>query len=248
VTAPGSKQEHPGAPTSSIELWLVDLDAVATAASAAVADLGLADVLPAPAPDAHLRRRRTAHITLRSLLLLRVDPAIAVRPFAPRPQGKPELPGAGLELSLSHSGNHALIGLSRAGAIGVDLEVPRLLQMSPERREAIERAGVMVGGGADLPGRSPDARALASWVRLEAVAKATGEGIGRLLTRLDVRPGRAAPQPAGLGPLPLARDLALPEGLVGAVAVDAGTVGAIADVAVFTAEHLARAVSARLQA
>ncbi len=223
----------------------MDLDAIGEPAAAAVGDLGIADLVPGGgAADMRSRRRRTAHIALRALLLQRLEPTVARRALAPRPQGKPELPGSSIELSLSHSGHHALIGLSHIGAIGVDLEAPRAMPMSPPRREAIVNAGIAVGGGSPLPGGTESARTLAAWVRLEAVAKATGEGIGRLLTRLGTRPGHAPIVAAKLEAMPQALDLVLPASLVGAVATGSavGLTG-VPDVRAFAVEDLARAVS-----
>jgi 4'-phosphopantetheinyl transferase len=87
-----------------------------------------------------------------------------------------------LGFSLSHARGVALIGLTPAGTIGVDVERTREVRIAAERRAAIEAAGAALG--ASLAGDG-NTRFLHAWVRLEAYAKADGCGIGRLLTQLS---------------------------------------------------------------
>jgi 4'-phosphopantetheinyl transferase len=141
--------------------------------------------------------------------------------------GKPRLRAAGPAFSLSHSGSLALIGVAQAHAIGVDLEEARTLAMSTRRREEIVAVGAGLAarpaGNADS-----DAAVLQAWCRLEACAKARGQGVARLLTEFGLRDARGrqlaladieAAAKSLVCPTGLAvRDVKLPPGLYGAVA------------------------------
>jgi 4'-phosphopantetheinyl transferase len=208
------------------ELWLVDLAAAAdalAAVEAATPRLSPGDEAKiARISDAATRRERhTAHVALRVLVERAFGPAWRRVPYEISATGKPSLAGAGGAFSLSHVPGLALIGLARAGTIGVDLEKLRPLRLSDERRARIERAALDVAGGAPLP-EAPERRALQAWVRIEAAAKADGCGVGPLLTRLGVaRAGRGPDEPAPMTPLAV-YDLAPGEGLVAAAALSAG--------------------------
>jgi hypothetical protein len=112
------------------------------------------------------------------------------------------------------------------------------------RRRAILAAAAGLAGAAVGDGAS-DAAFLSAWCRLEAVAKATGCGIGRLLTDLGLRgAGRAVPtamkvadraQRFALRADLQVHDLQLPSGLAGAVALERGA--AVPAVAVFPADR-----------
>lgn len=91
--------------------------------------------------------------------------------------------GALLEFNWSHSGDHALIAVSRRGAVGVDIERPG------KNLRAIEIARRFFDGSeADaLEALDPDARDRAFiglWCAKEAVLKAVGEGLSFGLARL----------------------------------------------------------------
>jgi len=186
------------------------------------------------------------HIALR-LLIERWDGARwRGMPYAVAERGKPHLPGAPLSFSISHARGVALIGVSRVGSIGVDIERTRTVRIGSPRRERIESAGAAMSAS-PLPS-GEEARFLQAWVRLEAFAKAEGSGIGRLLTRLGVlgsgsaarsdtdpeqgAAGQAAPasplaRPLASKPLSV-RDLQLGDGIFAAVAApEAGALGDI---------------------
>jgi 4'-phosphopantetheinyl transferase len=107
-------------------------------------------------------------------------------PFALEPAGKPYIAG-GPAFSLSHSDQLALIAVAPSGPIGVDLERARATTMEIRRRALIEAAGLALGG----PRHDEADRLLAAWTRLEALAKALGAGMGRLLTMLGITARRA---------------------------------------------------------
>jgi 4'-phosphopantetheinyl transferase len=170
------------------ELWCIDLTAAAPALHAIeqrIPRLSGADRARADAfSDARVRDEWLAvHIALRLLIERMAGPAWRAAAFTRAAHGKPQLDGAPIGFSLSHARGVALIGLTPAGSIGVDVERLRNVRISVERRAAIEAAGAALG--APLAGDG-NARFLHAWVRLEAYAKADGCGIGRLLTRLGI--------------------------------------------------------------
>lgn len=214
------------------ELWLVDLDDIHPSAIdaawrcifSAVGD----GVLPVPdrrspaEPAAAIRR--ASHQVLRLLLAADVGPSVAARPFRTDPLGKPALAAPGPQFSLSHSGQAALIALSRNGAIGADIEAARTVRMPSERRATILAAGsaaVPQAPIADAAGS--DLGLLQAWVRLEALAKARGCGMARLLTELGII-GRSSATATAIGSIDAVRagfsvhDVALPANYLGAVA------------------------------
>jgi 4'-phosphopantetheinyl transferase len=175
---------------AGVELWCVNLAAAAPALAQMerrVTRLSPDDVEtartitdPAAAGD-----WLTARAGLRLLLERAAGPDFRGAPFKRTAHGKPRLEGAGVAFSLSHVKGLALIGLARAGAIGVDLERMREVRVAPERRGRIAAAGAALNTGVPLPDNG-EARFLQAWVRLESFAKADGGGIGQLLTRLGL--------------------------------------------------------------
>jgi 4'-phosphopantetheinyl transferase len=176
------------------------------------------------------RDRRAVRIALRLLFAREGLGARALQRLERGPSGKPRLVGAGLDFSVSHSGDQALIALSRAGPVGVDLEPPRTVRIGEPRRSQIALAGAALAGRRGDPplGASEDAELLRAWTRLEAWAKARGSGIGALLTELgllgigshDAAPEAAAQRARSLAAVEdiAVTDLALPGDLVGALA------------------------------
>jgi len=127
-----------------------------------------------------------AHRALRKILgaVLDRDPAQIV--FRHGEHGRPALADpAGLEFNMSHSGDFALIAVSAAGPLGVDVEVSREVArvadlarryLHPEELRLIEAA-------------SPENRSrlfLTCWTRKEAVLKSTGVGLTRDTRALHV--------------------------------------------------------------
>lgn len=184
--------------THPLEVYAVDLDAAALALEA------IESATPRLSPDQisrfeqsklargfeDARRWRVAHIALRLALERSVGTALRGMPYEIEPGGRPRINRA-LRLSsvphfsLAHAGSVALIGISQIGPLGVDIEVPRPLTVSHDRRQRMVQAAERLAADAPLPGEA-DARFLQAWVRLEAVAKATGLGIGRILTEAGV--------------------------------------------------------------
>jgi 4'-phosphopantetheinyl transferase len=178
--APPVERTRPG---SGLEIWHADLaqDGTLLCDKARVHDL-----IPASEHGAASPPRRAAHAALRIVLAGHIGLAEARRPFRIASGGKPMLaaPSPPLEFNLAHCDTAALIAISYDGPVGVDLETPRPLRIADSRRAALIDAAIALAPGAVLPDGPGDAHFLQAWTRLEALAKATGEGIGALLERL----------------------------------------------------------------
>ena len=174
----------------TVELWFVDLNTSSAALDAVERQtprLAASELkkISASASVKAAAERRTAYIALRVLIERFWGPDWRTTPYTLTGSGKPTIKGLGGSFSLAHVDRYALIGLARTGTIGVDLEPDRQPTVSDERRLRIENAAIALAQGAALP-LPRQMRFLQAWVRLEAVAKADGRGIGRLLTGLGV--------------------------------------------------------------
>ncbi len=215
------------------ELWCVDLAAAGAALHTLeerTPRLSAADrARAADLSDLVVRAEWVAtHIALRLLIERAAGTQWRRAALVRSERGKPHLPGTPLAFSISHAPGLALIGLAPRGRIGVDIERARRVRVGEARRARIEEAGAALTAE-PLPSEG-NARFLQAWVRLEALAKADGCGIGRLLTRLgilgvsdEVRGGQAsagdmvAALLAGEAP-PSVRDLQLGDGVYAAAA------------------------------
>jgi 4'-phosphopantetheinyl transferase len=173
-----------------VDVWLVDVDAAGDVLDARAAHL---DLLPAEdqarasavASSTDAARWRRSRIALRSLLASRLGLERARLPFVTLSAGKPALPHAGTDFSTAHTGAFALIGLSSLGPVGVDIELQgRAVRMGEVRQRAIEAAAAALAPERPLPGDG--SRFLQAWTRIEALAKATGAGVGATLTSLGI--------------------------------------------------------------
>jgi 4'-phosphopantetheinyl transferase len=139
-----------------------------------------------------------AHGTLRRILSDYLNVAPESLAFVVGPFGKPSISGsrgtAGLEFNLSHSADLALIAVSRAGPVGVDIE--RLdshvehLDLAEQFFSPAERIALR-----SLPSelRARTEGFFNAWTRKEAYLKATGHGITRGLHHFDVTLGPNEP-------------------------------------------------------
>ena len=173
---------------SSVTLWLVDID------RAEQALWQLEEEAPrlswrervdfeTASNFERARIRLGAHIALR-LVLERWLGATAVRGVAYEVEkgGKPFLSGSGVDFSVSYSGSKVLIGVRAGGAIGVDLECDREVRMTREQRNRIiAMSGILKAQTCPAAGFDETTHFLQAWTRMEALAKATGLGIGRVL-------------------------------------------------------------------
>jgi phosphopantetheinyl transferase len=128
------------------------------------------------------RRHELAHAAQDQILAGYLEiPPEAVR-YDTLPGGKPILHDGALEFNLSHSGELALLAVSRDLQVGVDLEHPRTFknEAGMARRICGARELRHLAAAPD-----PD-ELLRLWVRKEAVVKASGEGLVRDVSELDV--------------------------------------------------------------
>jgi 4'-phosphopantetheinyl transferase len=197
VTPPNDQVRSPPGPAGPgfvrrdpVELWFVDLAASGPALDtvesrcARLSPFELKKIAGSVSP-ASAAERRAAYIALRVVIERHWGRSQRNLPFELIGAGKPVLPGGSGGFSLAHTGGYALIGVTRAGAIGVDLEPDRQPIVADERRARMESAAIALALGNPLP-EPRQKRFLQAWVRLEAVAKVDGRGIGRLLTGLGI--------------------------------------------------------------
>lgn len=178
-------------PPARVDVWLADLCAAGPILDALDARLmllpaderaravGMGDLIPS-------RQWRRARIALRLVLATHVGLVRGRAPLVVSSRGKPRLALPGLEFSLSHSGALLLLAVSPSGPLGVDIETRTMVEMDERRRAAIELAATALAPHAPLPSSSVVQRFLQAWTRLEALAKATGTGIGQVLTELAI--------------------------------------------------------------
>lgn len=229
ITAIGSGTEtHSRLPTleSDLDIVFVDLDvsrALLESEEANTPRLSPSDQLRVDRLSGDLDRQtlwRAARIATRIILERAMGPKLRGADFEIASGGRPSL-GEGLpHFNVSHTARVALVAVCRSSPVGVDIESHRTLSMSPERRRRIIAAAA---GVADLQAIGPqnDADVLRAWVRLEAVAKARGSGIGVLLTEEGVIGGAAGKPEKPESYSPAVTDLDVDAPYIAAVAADA---------------------------
>ncbi|NJM84101.1 MAG: 4'-phosphopantetheinyl transferase superfamily protein [Tabrizicola sp.] len=139
-------------------------------------------------------RDRNRYIRGRAFLRQRLGAATGVAParlvLAEGPRGKPGLVGHDLRFNLSHSGDVAVLALSRRGPVGIDLE---FIDRQADTAGLAQRC--FLGQELDVLNRlSPTehrTRFFAFWTAKEARMKLTGEGMWLAPDRitLDLRAG-----------------------------------------------------------
>jgi len=176
---------------SDIEIWLVDLEKSVEALEMLERDgrrLAADEYDRANAiKDPRERRHRLATYTALRVILERIaGPGVRGLPFVRRPGGKPRLDLGGAEFSLSHIDGLALIGVSSALPLGVDLERMRPVKMAARRLVEISAIGAGLSDK-PLPALGTERTFLQAWARLEAFAKARGRGLAQTLADVGVR-------------------------------------------------------------
>jgi 4'-phosphopantetheinyl transferase len=172
-----------------VHVWVTDFDAESGQLSRHLA--ATTDAERERASRFHRREDADRYLFAHGALRLILADYLARDPFALRfgahANGKPFLEDAGIEFNLSHSGDLALIAVTHGRQVGVDVE-----QLRPMADLDSVAARVCTPGElATLAGLGQPHREhafFAMWARKEALAKATGEGIGAL-----VRDARHAP-------------------------------------------------------
>jgi 4'-phosphopantetheinyl transferase len=181
VTTPQGNDapDAPGLEPDTVHVWITDCDAESGHRPRCLA--ATTDAERERAARFHRRedgeRFLFAHGTLRLILAdyLQADP-LALR-FGAHANGKPFVEAARIEFNLSHSGALALIAVARSRQVGVDVEQVRPI---PDLESVAARVctpgelAVLAG----LPEPQRQRAFFAMWTRKEALAKATGEGIG----------------------------------------------------------------------
>lgn len=205
-----------------IEIWDIDL----AASAHALLELDDRDGWLSPQDRARTSGARERRACLVAVQLLIASRGLETRghAFVRGLHGKPSLAGCPAHFSLSHATGRALVALADH-PVGVDLELPRETGIEDRRRRLMEDAAARLCPDAPLPAPGSPMRFLQAWTRLEALAKAEGCGIGRLLTMIgalgagrQVVVGDVRPEFQILAGAYSVRDLALTEGRVGAVA------------------------------
>jgi 4'-phosphopantetheinyl transferase len=212
-----------------VHVWAANLDLSATALQSFAETLSRNE--SERASRFHFERDRNRYIAGRGLLraalgkYLQMPPAQV--PLVYGPNGKPLFQGSGnptvLHFNLAHSQNLALLAVTRAGQIGVDVEAVRPLS---DAHELVNRFFSARESAAfeSVPEAQKPVAFFNLWTRKEAWLKATGEGIGHLLNKVEVSflPG----EPAQLLSLPqdstscwTLTDLAPAHGFAAALAV-----------------------------
>jgi len=136
---------------------------------------------------------RERFIAARGILRTLLAPYLKCAPdkldFSYGPKGKPaladEFSGSGLFFNLAHSEELALIAITRLSPIGIDIEKIRPmsdLDELVERFFSVRESALFQ----KLPDEQKNPAFFNLWTRKEAWLKATGEGIGDLLNRVEV--------------------------------------------------------------
>ena len=184
---PKRELEIPGGNT--VELWLATLSLDQDPTESDLAILS-SDEVRRVAHMATAPRRRFvgARTALRRLLASYLDRKPKAIKLSYGPSGKPRLAGsaasAGLQFSLSHSGNLALLGFSGAD-LGVDLEEIRPLR-DQKRLEARLFSAGEVNWLEGLPTKARLDAFFGLWTLKEAYVKSLGTGIAKSLNAFEV--------------------------------------------------------------
>jgi 4'-phosphopantetheinyl transferase len=211
---------------SGVEIVFVDLEAsgaLLEAEEAATPRLSASDILRVERLSLDpVRQRlwRSARIATRIVLERAAGGTVRRIDFEIAATGRPLLGEGFPHFNVSHSGEAALIAVSEATPIGVDIEQLRTLAMTEDRRRRIVAAAATLADGPALD-LHRDADVLRAWVRLEAMGKARGTGIGRLLTEQGVIGGANAVRGSRAASDIHVVDLSVPTNYVSAMAIAA---------------------------
>ena len=176
-------------PLNEVLVWTFDLDAIDPVAVTQVLSIDERDRAARFRFDIHRERYIAGRAALRYALAAVTGATPAELEFAYGPHGKPELrAGNSAYFNLSHSENRAILGVTRAAPVGVDIERvnherggPEIARrfFAPEEIAELER----------MSGAAYTAGFFECWARKEAVLKAVGTGIAGGLSSFAVPTG-----------------------------------------------------------
>jgi len=182
-----------------VELWQCPLNLPAAALHQAYAVLSNDEIERARRYKFEYHRGR--FIAARAFLRRTLAEHLSVSPreiaFDYGPFGKPELsrrrPADMLEFNLSHSGDMAILAVTRGPAVGVDLErilhVPELQPIAARFFSAHEIAALNA-----VPPETRDFAFYCGWTRKEAFLKGLGNGLAHPLDSFDVSLAERSPR------------------------------------------------------
>ncbi|WKZ47160.1 MAG: 4'-phosphopantetheinyl transferase superfamily protein [Anaerolineales bacterium] len=141
--------------------------------------------------DKDRHRYIVSHASLRGILARYLQRAPEGLPFSVNEYGKPFLTDHELEFNLSHSGDYALIAVTRGRNVGVDVEQIR----AEVEIEELARRNFSPREVSELMALPPEQRLSGfynCWTRKEAYIKAQGLGLSLPLDSFDVSLGEPA--------------------------------------------------------
>lgn len=183
-------EKHASAPAlaeGDVHLWRFTLDASAALLERAARVLAEDERERAARFrfDVHRDRFVAARAMLRALLGAYTGAAAGEVRFAYEPHGKPRLASGELRFNVSHSHDAALLGVTRARELGVDLERIRTdVRWDEVERQFFARAEQAALGRYE--GDLHPTAFFACWTRKEAYVKARGEGLSLPLDAFEV--------------------------------------------------------------
>lgn len=179
----------------TVDIWWIDLDRVSLDASIMSKTLSVGEATRSMVMPIVARRRFIVmHYALRSILSGYTGTLMAEIEIRRNQSGKPDLlPARGETFSLSHSGLMGVIAITEHRDIGIDVEpLSRAVDyaglrqrvLGPNEQREIDRLRTRA---------DQHAAYVRSWVRKEAVLKASGHGLSHSPRIIDVRGASAEP-------------------------------------------------------
>lgn len=172
-----------------VEIWWVNAREAAVSLEQFSRETGLLSVQDS---EGRSDESRWARLILRFALSRYGDQDLIKCPIEVAQQGRPYLVGRdGPTFSISHSTDHIAVAIATSGPIGIDIEHNRQIKMSTNRQMQIAEQARTHGLAAvsDTGSNITSDSFLSLWTKLEAFAKARGDGIGAVLTELKTLPG-----------------------------------------------------------
>lgn len=161
-----------------IDVWWLGLDEAGTYDLDAISPAERERALAMHHPRDSARRMAASGLVRGILARYDARPAVAL-PISRDERGRPLLDGSNLRFSISHAGPLGAVAIGHERALGIDLEPMSAAQLIAEVAQAYLPAARIRAIPSDT-GPDQDCAWVALWTEVEARAKMTGEGIGRL--------------------------------------------------------------------